>query len=88
MPVEMLASHITVAQLAKNKPAKNTDEAAATSPKQYAVRLPQPFVPRVEDVAETLGLDEAVLLRMIVVENLPAYERRAERVKAGLPPTE
>lgn len=53
--------------------------------KQFALRLPAEVAARVEDTATTLGLDEANLLRLIVVTNLPSYERKAERVKAGQP---
>jgi hypothetical protein len=88
MSTEPLSPSVVVPSVAKNKSDKPSDAPPANAPKQYAVRLPQALVPRVVAVAETLGLDEAVLLRMIVVENLSAYEKRAERVRAGLPPTE
>lgn len=54
--------------------------------KQFALRLPLDVAGRVESTAETLGLDSANLLRLIVVTNLPAHEKKAERVRSGLPP--
>lgn len=53
--------------------------------KQFALRLPLEIAARVEDTAATLGLDEANLLRHIVIASLPTYEKKAERVKAGQP---
>ncbi len=54
--------------------------------KMFAVRLPPDLSERVEDTASGLSLDSASLLRMMIRETLMIYERRAERIRSGLPP--
>lgn len=54
-----------------------------TKPRAFMVRLQQDAASRVEATAKGLGLDEANFLRMIIVENLPAYERRVEQLKTS-----
>lgn len=56
--------------------------------KQVAVRMPDPLIGRVEDTALGLGLDSSSLIRMVLVENLPRYERRVDRLRRGLGPDE
>lgn len=67
------------------KKRKPDDSAPKKVLKQFALRLPLDVAGRVEGTAETLGLDSANLLRLIVVTNLSAYEKKAERVRSGLP---
>lgn len=84
--VKMTASAVAdtnrVSPVAK-KPTAKTDP--KPSMKVFAVRLPPSISSRVEEAAKGLGLDEGNLLRMLVMENLAIYEKRAERVKSGLP---
>jgi hypothetical protein len=56
-----------------------------TALRVFAVRLPPDIAARVEKASDGLGLDEASFLRMLTVENLPTYEKRVERIKAGYP---
>jgi hypothetical protein len=65
---------------------KRTSGQPAPKVKTYSVRLSAEVSARVEQTATTLGLDEANFLRSLVVQNLPAYEKKAERVRSGLPP--
>lgn len=52
--------------------------------RQVAFRAPDDLVHRLDMVASRLGLDLSNFLRMIVVENLPAYEQRASRIDGQL----
>lgn len=51
--------------------------------KQVNIRFPDPVYARIEKIAETLGLDLSNFLRMVINENLAAYERRAQRIQEG-----
>lgn len=53
--------------------------------RQLAFRVPESAARRVEKVSARLGLDVSNFLRMMLVENLVTYERRAERVEGGGP---
>lgn len=59
-----LRTHGTVA---KKKPGKK---------KQFNVRMSADLLDRLEQAADMLALSSSDLLRMLVVENLPAYEQR------------
>jgi hypothetical protein len=52
---------------------------------QHNVGLDPETSGRVSGVADALGLDEVQLIRMMIKENLPVYERRAAAVRAGRP---
>jgi hypothetical protein len=49
----------------------------------YNVRMPRALVERLGSVAKRLGVGSSALLRMILVETLPAYERRARVAEGG-----
>jgi hypothetical protein len=51
--------------------------------RQLAYRVPGELADRVEKVAERLGLDLSNFLRMRTLEQIGAYERRADRIEAG-----
>jgi hypothetical protein len=51
--------------------------------RQLAYRVPAELAARVERVAERLGLDVSNFLRMMTVEQIGVYERRADRAEAG-----
>ena len=42
---------------------------------------------RVRGCAERVGLDLPNFLRLVLAENLPRYERQAERLRQGGPPS-
>lgn len=54
-----------------------------SSRKQFGVRLERADVTRVADTAKGLGLDETSFLRMVILENLPRYERRVAQLREG-----
>ena len=49
--------------------------------KQIAIRFPGDPAARVERAADMLGLDVSQLIRMVVIEGLPEYERRGRRAR-------
>ncbi len=51
--------------------------------RQLAFRVPGSMAGRVEKVAARLGLDLSNFLRMLLVENLAIYERRADKIEEG-----
>jgi hypothetical protein len=51
--------------------------------RQLAFRVPEALAQRVERVAERLGLDTSNFLRMLLLEQVGVYERRADRIEAG-----
>jgi antitoxin component of RelBE/YafQ-DinJ toxin-antitoxin module len=51
--------------------------------KQVAFRAPEDVVERLENVARRLGLDLSNFMRLMVVEQVARYERRAERAESG-----
>ncbi len=61
------------ASVAKKKPEGKT--------KQLNVRVPIDLADRLEDAARLLATDASHLLRLILVENLPAYEDRGRKAR-------
>jgi hypothetical protein len=55
--------------------------------KQINFRASGDLQSRLDDTAETLGLDVSALVRMILTENLHVYEARAAEVKSRNPGT-
>jgi hypothetical protein len=51
--------------------------------RQYNIAFYLEYADRIDHVAETLGIDSTQLLRMIVREHLPKYEKRAAAVERG-----
>jgi hypothetical protein len=51
--------------------------------KQLGLRLSAELLREVEFCAEALGLEAAPFIRMVLIENLGKYKRRAERIKSG-----
>lgn len=51
--------------------------------RQVAFRVPDALWTRLEGVADRLGLDVSNFLRMMLIEQIGVYERRAERVERG-----
>lgn len=71
---------------AKKKPGASPQPDKASPPtvsKQVNFRATGDLLPRLEDTAEGLGLDVSNLVRMILNENLSAYERRVEQIRAA-----
>ena len=70
------------------QPRKGQDQPA--DPKTFALRFDDdPEVKkRIVSTAKALGLDPTSFLRMLVRENLAAYERRVERMQQGAPEDE
>jgi CBS-domain-containing membrane protein len=69
-------------------PRKQTGKDAARSEsgtRQFNFRASDALSARLEAVAEALGLDHSNLVRMIILENLPAYERRVEQLRGAKP---
>jgi hypothetical protein len=60
--------------------AKNSGRPAT---RQLAYRVPADLAERVERVAVRLGLDTSNFLRMLTLEKIGEYERRADRIEAG-----
>jgi hypothetical protein len=56
--------------------------------KQLGLRLSAELLREVEFCADALGLEASPFIRMVLVENIAKYKRRAERVKAGDSPIE
>lgn len=54
--------------------------------RQVNFRAPEDLYLRIDRTARAFGLDVANFLRMLVKENLPAYEQRAEHIRQGEPP--
>lgn len=59
------------------------DSGKAGAGKQVNFRAPDDLAVRLEDVAEGLGLDLSNLVRMVLYENLAAYEERAAQARAN-----
>lgn len=53
------------------------------SVREPAYRVTNDLPDRVERVAVELGLDTAIFLRMMTLEQIGIYERCADRVRAG-----
>lgn len=51
--------------------------------RQMAFRVPNDLAERIEAVAPRLGLDTSNFLRMMLIEQIGTYERRADRIEAG-----
>lgn len=71
-----------VSPVAKKKPAADGPE----KKKLYSVRFGPADSARVESTAATLGLDEANFLRMMILETLPRYEKKAALIRDGHSP--
>lgn len=69
---------IQVQQMPRKKQKKEEGDS-----KQIAFRCPLDILHRIEAVAPQLGLDVSNFLRMMLVENLAAYERRASAAREG-----
>lgn len=54
--------------------------------KQIAFRAPVDLVERVDKVSKQLGLDTSNFMRMLLVEQLSEYERRARKIREGEQP--
>lgn len=57
------------------------DQVPEADLKRLTLRLPAPLFSRLVAAAEGLGVEPAVLGRMLVKEHLPEYERRAEDIR-------
>lgn len=53
--------------------------------KQINFRAPPDLQSRLEDTAETLGLDVSALVRLVLTESLHPYESRAAEVRSRNP---
>jgi len=51
--------------------------------RQLAFRVPNELADRVEAVAPRLGLDVSNFLRMMLIEQIGSYERRADRIEGA-----
>ena len=60
---------------------KKKTGAAPHATQQMNIRVAGAIYKRIEKTAETLGLDPTNFVRMLIMENLAAYEERAERVR-------
>jgi hypothetical protein len=78
-----VAGGTAVATGKKPKP----NEKPSETERQINIRCGPRLAARLQAVAEGLGLDLAPLVRMVLTEQLPIYERRVERLKHGEPPT-
>jgi hypothetical protein len=56
---------------------------ARSGSRQLAFRVPNELADRVEAVAARLGLDTSNFLRMMLLEQVGSYERRADRIEGG-----
>lgn len=65
--------------VARKKPAE--EQPSAGRPINF--RAPPDLAARLDFVAERLGLDVSNLVRMVLYENLAAYERRARQTDAA-----
>lgn len=50
------------------------------------VRLPIPIFEELTKIVETLGLDVSPAIRMMVIESLPRWRARAEKICKGQDP--
>jgi metal-responsive CopG/Arc/MetJ family transcriptional regulator len=63
-----------VAQVARKKKETGTTE-------QVNIRFPADMINRLDETASGLGIDRSGLVRMIVIEKLVEYERRAREAR-------
>jgi len=54
--------------------------------RQMGFRIPLDLADRLEDCANMLTVDVSTLLRLLIVEFLPAIEERARRARGVQPP--
>lgn len=66
--------------LAERSVPRKKGEKSATGTIQIGFRAPVTLHDRIEKAAERLGLDISGLLRMMILEQLPTYEERGERI--------
>jgi hypothetical protein len=52
----------------------------AETAKQLGIRVSDGLLVRLESTASGLGLDVSSLIRMVLMENLPRYERRVAQI--------
>lgn len=67
----------------KSKP---TPGAGKPDRKQYNVGVDLDTAKRIDETAETLGLDGVNFLRMLIRENIGRYEKRASQIREGESP--
>ncbi len=68
----------------KSDNAAKPTEGPPPPPKREQINFkPGPLGPRLDDVAEALGLDVSNLVRLILNENIAKYEQRAARIRSG-----
>lgn len=70
---------------APKRPKSAPKPSGAKSRTQVNVGLTPALAKRVRETAETLHLDGANLLRMIIAEHLHEYEARAQKVRDAAP---
>lgn len=66
-------------------PRKRPRDEQPSAGKQISFRAPPDLERRLEYVAKWLGLDGSNLVRMILVENIAQYERRARLLEQEAP---
>jgi CBS-domain-containing membrane protein len=62
--------------------ASKADRPKATAGRQVNFRASDELYSRLERISGVLGVDLSNLVRLILHENLPAYERRAAQLEA------
>jgi len=65
---------------------KHADKKSDGPSVQIAFRCPTELAERVEKTAFELGLDTSGLIRMLLLEHLPEYEARADRIHGRTSP--
>lgn len=82
----MGAGALVVIDYPRTQTVADTPKRRPTQPatyKQLGLRVSEDMNARLEDTAAGLGLDVSSLIRMVLTENLPRYERRVAAVRAG-----
>jgi len=69
-------------------PKKKADKSPEPMTKQLNVRVPIDLATRLETAAKMLATDGSHLLRMMIAEKLPEYERRARAARGQEPEDE
>lgn len=78
--VTTLTPKVGISTVAKKKPPAD-DQSGGSRPINF--RAPPDLATRLDRVAEGLGLDVSNLVRMVLYENLAAYERRVRELDQG-----
>jgi predicted DNA-binding protein len=76
----MSTATFTPVMTVAKKPAKQTEPA---KDRQVNFRASAKLSARLDNIADAMGLDVSNLVRLILNENLAAYEDRAERIRHG-----